>query len=669
MRWFACLPKATALAALAALFLTLPVASPGSAAQLSTIVAYAPSAENFPNPERGFFRAFAPMFLGPDWTPLTREVLGGVRGGGYTLVRVSYVIDEFRNSPLTQATLDAVTADLTNVRAAGLKAILRFMYSFPCAGSTEPCSPGNFGITDAPLPVVLAHIDQLAPVLQANADVIGYLEMGFVGAWGEWHNSTSGLVDMHFGVVNANSAAIVARILSALPARRAAVIRNPHQKQALFGSTPLSAAEAFTGSPRARVGAHNDCFLASDSGGATYFNPATGRAESEAYRQFLSRDNLFVPQGGETCSSAAEAQPFIQCGTALSELSLLRWSAINTDYQQDVIGLWQAQGCYPVIAQRLGYRFRLVNAELPTRAAPGGLLSLRLAVANDGWAPPYNPRLVEVVLRHAAANRTYVLPVAADPRFWMPGQTTVVNVAVPIPATVEPGTYQLLLNLPDPEPTLRARPEYSIRLANAGVWQAATGYNDLLATVDIDTGGTAGGFVLEPAQVVGSTVTLRWQSLAPGAEYFVEAGSGSGLANLYNASVGGTTALSAMAPAGTYYVRIRASSPGIQAVSNEVVFTVGGGGTGCVSPPSAPVGVAGAVSAGVAEVRWSPSAGATSYIVQAGPQPGTSTFFDGNVGATASVSSPVGAGFRAYARVYGVNACGRSSASQEVLIQ
>ena len=607
------------------------------------------------------------MFLGLDRRPLTPALMSAVRAGGYSLVRINYVIEEFRDRPITQETLDAITSDLTNVRGAGLKAIPRFMYSFPCAGATEPCGPSNFGVTDAPLPVVLGHIDQLAPVLQANADVIAYLEMGFVGAWGEWHNSTFGLVDTNAGLVNPNSAAIVARILAALPARRAAVIRNPHQKQALLGSSPLSPAEAFTGSPRARVGAHNDCFLANRSGGNTYYSPATGRDEPDLYRQFLNLDNLFVPQGGETCSSAAEAQPFIQCATALNELSLLRWSALNTDYQQEVIALWQAQGCYPVIAQRLGYRFRLVNSDLPTRGAAGGLLPVRLAVANDGWASPYNPRLVELVLRQAGGTRTYVLPVAADPRFWTPGQTTVVTVAVPVPPTVEPGTYQLLLNLPDPEPTLKGRPEYSIRLANADLWEASTGYNNLQATIDISTGGGA-SFVLDPAEVAGSSVTLRWQSLPAGAEYFVEAGSGPGLANLYNASVGGVTSLTAAAPAGTYYVRIRGSSPGLQATSNEVVFTIGGGGP-CSGPPAAPLGVEGAVSGGVAAARWSPSAGATSYVVQAGPQPGTSTFFDGNVGAATSVSSPVGAGFRAYVRVYGVNACGRSGASAEALIQ
>ncbi|WP_252864943.1 DUF4832 domain-containing protein [Capnocytophaga ochracea] len=33
------------------------------------------------------------------------------------------------------------------------------------------------------------------------------------------------------------------------------------------------------------------------------------------------------------------------------------------------------------------------------------------------------------------------------------------------------------MNLPDPYQSLAHRPEYSIRLANKGIWEAQTGYN------------------------------------------------------------------------------------------------------------------------------------------------------------------------------------------------
>ncbi|MDW8213931.1 MAG: DUF4874 domain-containing protein, partial [Roseiflexaceae bacterium] len=47
---------------------------------------------------------------------------------------------------------------------------------------------------------------------------------------------------------------------------------------------------------------------------------------------------------------------------------------------------------------------------------------------------------------------------------------------------------EVLLNLPDPAPTLNTRPEYGIRLANEGMWEPSTGYNRLLATVTVRNG-------------------------------------------------------------------------------------------------------------------------------------------------------------------------------------
>ena len=47
------------------------------------------------------------------------------------------------------------------------------------------------------------------------------------------------------------------------------------------------------------------------------------------------------------------------------------------------------------------------------------------------------------------------------------------------------GAYDLFLSLPDAASTLAGRPEYAIRLANTNIWEPATGYNNLNATVTI----------------------------------------------------------------------------------------------------------------------------------------------------------------------------------------
>lgn len=117
--------------------------------------------------------------------------------------------------------------------------------------------------------------------------------------------------------------------------------------------------------------------------------------------------------------------------------------------------------------------------------------------------------------------------------------------------------------------------------------------------------------------------------------------------------------------AGTFYVTVTGiNSAGAGPSSSPVAFTIG-----CTGPPPAVSGLQGGVSAGVAFVNWSASAGATHFIVQAGTmQGGANLYPPTNIGASTGASAPVPAGFQAWVRVVAVNACG-SSAPADVFIQ
>ena len=384
--------------------------------------------------------------------------------------------------------MDGIAADLSAVREAGIKIIPRFSYNFPCAGSLEPCTTdvSDPRVFDAPLNRVLEHLDQLAPVLRSGSDIIAFMEMGFVGAWGEWHHSSNLLVNAN-STVNASSAAVVDRVLWALADTRMAVLRYPYNKQELFGPNPLTAEQAFSRTPQSRIGAHNDCFLADNTGGGTYRAPVNVPIDEniQTQRKYLGLDNRFVPQGGETCSAAATATPYIGCSNAEQDLAFFHWSTINIGYQPEVIALWKQQGCFGNIQKRLGYRFRLVSADVPTTATVGGTLSAAFTIMNDGWAAPYNPRAALLVLRHTRTGGVFVWPVADDPRRWGAGETHTVTVSGTVPSDADTGEYQVLLNFPDPEPTLWNRPEYAIRLANDGLWEASSGSNVLPVRVTV----------------------------------------------------------------------------------------------------------------------------------------------------------------------------------------
>jgi hypothetical protein len=159
---------------------------------------------------------------------------------------------------------------------------------------------------------------------------------------------------------------------------------------------------------------------------------------------------------------------------------------VNIDYNRDVLDVWERSGCMPEIRRRMGYRFRLTESRIPDSVKPGAAFRMSFKVTNDGWANLYNPRPLEVVLRNRASGSKYVLPLAEDPRLWMPGDTRIVEVEGGIPADAPVGSYDVLLNLPDAAPLLKNRPEYSIRLANKDVWEPAAGMNTFLKAVKLD---------------------------------------------------------------------------------------------------------------------------------------------------------------------------------------
>jgi len=457
------------------LFAVLCAAPVNAQPEPRTYQPYTPANGDFPNPERGFYHQGEPLWLNLERNPYTLDQMLNLRANqAISVMRWYLLMDELvAVDVIPEETLTYIDSQFDMAREAGMKVIPRVAYNFPQGGTYPYTEP------DATLARTLSHISQLTPVLVANADVIAFMEIGFVGAWGEWHSSTNGHVDEGTGI-NDNSRAIISALLAALPSDRMVAMRYAGYKQQLYGNSPLTAQQAFSGIPQARMGAHNDCFLASNTDWGTYPEGAQARA---ALRQYISDDNQFLPQGGETCNNNSEAAPYVGCDNAVSDLKLLRFSVLNILYHEDVLQGWRDGGCFESIAKRLGYRLELVESTLPSKIAAGKSLHLNLRLKNVGFASPYNPRGFEIVLRSQADGSLHrpTLANTPDPRRWLPDLGTfTLDIQAGLAGDLPAGTYDVLLNLPDPAPLLYGRPDYSIRLANQGVWEAVTGFNDLL---------------------------------------------------------------------------------------------------------------------------------------------------------------------------------------------
>jgi hypothetical protein len=432
-------------------------------------IEFQPTSEDFVNPERGFYH----------FRDLTNPTnYHTIRSQGHSLIYGRILADNFRNAPLSESFLNQIQAGFDAARTHGIKVKPRVAYNYD-------------GGADAPKTVILNHIEQLRPLWEANKDVIYHMDAGFIGAWGEWHSSTNGLDN------NTDRSEILAAILAALPADRMVGIRTPHYKREIFNGSPTDAtlkitqANAFDGSDLARVGHLNDCFLASGSDAGTYVYQFAGWTR-QAELEYIGGESRYAPHGGETCKPSA----FSTGANAIAEMQTLHTDYLNIDYHPSVIQGWKDDGTFDEISKRLGYRFELQSAALPAAVTPSGLLELQFEIANVGFGELFNPRPVEVALQNQATGEISAAPLQVDPRLWSGGTRQQVTAHLAIPSDFAEGHYTLGLRLPDPEDSLKADVRYAIRLANEGVWDAATGINVLKTDLLISSSAPGNRYLL-----------------------------------------------------------------------------------------------------------------------------------------------------------------------------
>jgi hypothetical protein len=434
----------------------------------------------FPNPERGWFvfRELKPVGENVNqWA--TEDLLDSYFAQGYRLAKHIVNIPTNRD-PIPQDFIDRLQAEADLFRAKGFKVIYRFNYNW------------NHGISkdDAPLEVTLAHLDQLKPFFARNKDVLFAIEMGFIGYWGEMHSSTQGHIRPRQVAFSDSGKAIMQRIFEVVPSDRCISVRYPkniYTDPVEYGSlgfvTPLDDTTAYSGSVQSRLGSWYSNFGAGDM---LYHHQQELRAK-------WAPETRYVPQWAH-CDHFDDVS--MDPREWMEDAIEFHYRALSNpkdeEHTQDIYQAWMQTGVYDEFARRLGCRYRLLESNCADRVE-GGSFQLQLTLHNDGWGRPVNPRILEVVLRSVDTGTTYAVPVMPprDFRLWFPGahEQTRIRAEVTLPPSLPRGRYEVLLNLPDPEASLRADPAYSIRLASLfegrTIWEPTTGYNRLGHVVEV----------------------------------------------------------------------------------------------------------------------------------------------------------------------------------------
>ena len=426
------------------------------------------------NPERGWF--FFTQTHTNGYTELEVTSLRGIReNDNITLIYRGVVLDNYRNTSIANQTLASLSNDLLAIRTAGLKVIFRFMYT------NVFTSPRN----DAPKSVVLEHISQLGPILNANADVIFSIQHGFIGTWGE------GFYTDHFGdqgTINSQQwddrREVFQALLANFPKCRMLQVRTWQFKKSLTEiSEPVQQDNAFRftndSSGNSRTGISDNCFLGSETDQGTW--------ESSAEKALLSQHTHYTVTGGESCFVNVTNNDRVQCPTAIEELTNFHFTYLHGTYYGPVLDTWRTGGCYDDISCHLGYNLVLVSSRFPSTVTSGGEWCFELTIRNDGYAPPYNKHVLVLVLK--GNNQTLSFDLEGentDSRVWTGNGTThQVKPSVTLNDTqVTLGQWNLFLALLDAAPSLRNRSEYNIVFSNPGI-STSDRLNDLNVTINV----------------------------------------------------------------------------------------------------------------------------------------------------------------------------------------
>ena len=448
----------------------------------------ADSRDGLANPERGWRFEIGVGRLAEDpvkfthvtdqW-PFPRFVKDGV-----TVSQAYCYLTQFADGPVSDAKIAALEADFAKARRAGVKFLLRFAYEF-----SDEVSWRTKGAPTAER--ILAHIKQLTPVVRRNSDVIYCLQTGWVGLWGEFHSSTHGIEKNP-----AHVAAIVKATLDMLPPDRTTMMRRIVYKENVLKSLgaegEVTATNAWTQVPTARIGFFNDGTLANWWDGATFTEEPYADGGNREYER-VHREGLYTPVDGELFWTGQYSHPVFADGyRAIDRFSYQHYTTFSLVHGHSLLDPntkpWTIDGwkvtpvtaealkffgidfdpayfegvpyrtAYEFIRDHLGYRLAVKKVIQPDDVGQGG--TVRLTLHNYGFAPPVNPRWLHLAVSDGARSEEW--NTGFDCRKLMPGVD--IEVETRIPAVKMKGA-KLALWLPDAAKSLRYRPEYAIRLA------------------------------------------------------------------------------------------------------------------------------------------------------------------------------------------------------------
>lgn len=412
----------------------------------SQTVFYQPSNDILANPERGFHKFTETNST--NYTSLNQTTLTNYRNSvdKITVIYRGFYLESFMNGPISQSYLDKMQQDFNIIRNSGLKTTIRFGYY----------TTSQTGVYQPTKSQILQHIQQLAPVINTNKDVILSVQIGFIGRWGEYYytNSTefgNGDYTQYTQTQWNNRKEIVDACLNNFDSSIFIQLRYPYAKTKMYGNTYIP-----------RLGYFNDAFL--NIYGDEGFFPIcqTCTPSQTQINEVLSQTSSNL-MSGETNAVTNRTVG----SNAIVEMDLYNWSVINRDYYGSVITSWINDGSFTTIINKLGYRF-VINSL--TYSFNDNVLNLTFNTSNEGFSKILKNKNTFLVLK--SSTNTFSFPLNIDVKLWGNSFNETVDLS-----SLPEDVYQVFLKIEDTE--LNNNPLYNVRIANL-TWDSYNGLNYLL---------------------------------------------------------------------------------------------------------------------------------------------------------------------------------------------
>jgi hypothetical protein len=422
----------------------------------SQTVTYQPSNTVISNPEKGFYHYTSTGSSG-GYNLVNQSTIAGYRTNeNITVIQRQFFLRDFITGiPITSTYLTNMQTDFNRIRNAGTKVIVRFTYT----------SSSSYTVFQPTKAQILAHIAQLAPVVNANKDVIVAIQAGFIGKYGEWYYTGSN----EFGNGNYtiltttqwnNRKEVMDRMVSSFDATIPLQLRYVFAKQKMYGNT-------FVG----RIGFYNDSFLGTYGDSGTFNVSSKYGTPTAADLTYWQNATINNPVTGETNMVNS---PRTDCSNTLLEMDRYNWSLINKDYFPTVITAWQTNGCFTTIQKSIGYDFRLNSSNITN-----GVLTIN--IGNYGYANVFKDRKAFLICKNTTTNVNYSFVIDNNIKNIRTTNYTITTNLASLGLPV--GTYKLFLNLPDP---FISNKLYSIQTSNLNTW-TTEGFNDLQQTFTVNS--------------------------------------------------------------------------------------------------------------------------------------------------------------------------------------